>query len=848
MSHLNKVLPVLFFVGLFQIHAAWAGPLGQAGLSVQYRLQAPVKDRPQYERNNKLTVSHIGLMLGPEESREGQDCQWLHLTFSRVNGETYRVWMLLTDWPDETSNWKVFRYLWREPDWDDAVEYVHHRTGEPIVSEYLWKYGWPRKLSGEMLCVEKIFPQAILFQGYGFRRSEQNAHETWSLPSRRTVVSLDPDLMIGFVFPRKDKHGRPSAECPDQKYEMVSVDDAYMRDHSIAGYNATCVYPNWVNRSSYWITHDGDFTDWPASLYRSNFRGVVAWIDEPGYHNVVHYRRHPELAGKLTPADSATHIQELHRRAFHKQTERTSRHAMHQRVAKRFGLGNLRLIQTNYYTWEYIWPTAWYQMAIEDGTPGIIDEDDETTSLVCLFNMALGTQIPATIENACAIRTATLRGACRNFNKEWGVSVYFPTEFQKKLTALDYFYRRGASYFRTWNCPRTGSEVHVPYSYQRMMAQAIRASQKRNPDRDKQKLLHAARTAIVLPYGYSFYYTPLHRVEMLHLERLNPAGKTYREVLSAVAEQVEWCLREGVEFDIAMDDPLFSKKGYDELIYIREDASVEIIQPSKSTPREGNVTRKPVRPELGDSPSIDLTIKSSRSSVPCMVDLYAEPKAGSGVVAEDACGRKLVYFEVFTPDNRFVRIDPKGPKVDFIARIAGKYRVRASTADCFGRAAFVWKEIELKPSKDVMVLPGQWRFSRDREDFGVKERWYREDFDDSTWHRVSVDRSWETFVGVYDGYGWYRVRFRVPDKVKGKALTLLFEGVDEQAWIYLDGKQVGERTVQSTGRTPSQIWNAPFQLDIGGLASDKEHVLAIRVHDCGNAGGIYRPVRVVLTE
>ena len=99
------------------------------------------------------------------------------------------------------------------------------------------------------------------------------------------------------------------------------------------------------------------------------------------------------------------------------------------------------------------------------------------------------------------------------------------------------------------------------------------------------------------------------------------------------------------------------------------------------------------------------------------------------------------------------------------------------------------------------------------------------------------------------GYGWYRSELpQVPEK-KRKFTYMYFDGVDEQAWIYLNGKQVFEHTVNSTGLKIERLWVTPFSLDVSKLLYyDRPNVLSVRVHNSVQMGGIWRPVSLILSD
>lgn len=167
------------------------------------------------------------------------------------------------------------------------------------------------------------------------------------------------------------------------------------------------------------------------------------------------------------------------------------------------------------------------------------------------------------------------------------------------------------------------------------------------------------------------------------------------------------------------------------------------------------------------------------------------------------------------------------------------------TTDCFPWGLYL--RVVADGAQEAVVLPERWQFKTDPDDAGVESNWFAADFDDTTWKPIRVGQTWEGEIGPYDGYGWYRVRFTLPAQLPGK-LALQFGGVDEQAWVYLNGKLIGERTAQSTGRTVGEIWEEPFSIPVPAqaLLAGQENVLAVRVHDSAFAGGLYRTVRLVI--
>lgn len=148
---------------------------------------------------------------------------------------------------------------------------------------------------------------------------------------------------------------------------------------------------------------------------------------------------------------------------------------------------------------------------------------------------------------------------------------------------------------------------------------------------------------------------------------------------------------------------------------------------------------------------------------------------------------------------------------------------------------------------------GQWQFRRDPGDVGTRERWYASPAaEGADWRPIEVPAFWDdTEVGAYQGHGWYRTTFEMPDEWEYETVALAFEAVDEQAWVYLNGKAAGEHTLASESRdiegfSIGDLWNVPFTIEV---PVDRVHLggrntLVVRVHNEVGAGGIWGDVHV----
>lgn len=144
-------------------------------------------------------------------------------------------------------------------------------------------------------------------------------------------------------------------------------------------------------------------------------------------------------------------------------------------------------------------------------------------------------------------------------------------------------------------------------------------------------------------------------------------------------------------------------------------------------------------------------------------------------------------------------------------------------------------------------LSGDWKFHIDPENRGWKEGWYRADFDDSQWNRLTVPGFWEnssSYAG-YDGVAWYRFTFYVPENFLNKNTFLGFGGVDDEFDLWIDGNHLGHFGDKSSNYTYYQrksIHPLPSLFTIG------KHLLILRVEDWQGGGGIHRGPVALATD
>ncbi|MEU2285250.1 glycoside hydrolase family 2 TIM barrel-domain containing protein [Streptomyces sp. NPDC013178] len=132
--------------------------------------------------------------------------------------------------------------------------------------------------------------------------------------------------------------------------------------------------------------------------------------------------------------------------------------------------------------------------------------------------------------------------------------------------------------------------------------------------------------------------------------------------------------------------------------------------------------------------------------------------------------------------------------------------------------------------------------------------------DDSAWREVAVPHDWSieqtpttqhgttSGTGFFPGgLGWYRLAFTLPPATAGKRISVEFDGVYMDSFVYCNGTEVGRHPYGYTG----------FALDLTDLVhtdGTTENVLAVKVQNrlpssrWYSGSGIYREARLVVTE
>ncbi|MGW0420070.1 glycoside hydrolase family 2 TIM barrel-domain containing protein [Streptomyces sp. NPDC003015] len=133
-------------------------------------------------------------------------------------------------------------------------------------------------------------------------------------------------------------------------------------------------------------------------------------------------------------------------------------------------------------------------------------------------------------------------------------------------------------------------------------------------------------------------------------------------------------------------------------------------------------------------------------------------------------------------------------------------------------------------------------------------------YDDSGWREIAVPHDWSielapttqngttSGTGFFPGgLGWYRLALTLPPALAGKRISVEFDGVYMDSYVYCNGTEVGRHPYGYTG----------FALDLTDLLhtdGTTENVIAVKVQNrlpssrWYSGSGIYREARLVVTE
>lgn len=154
-----------------------------------------------------------------------------------------------------------------------------------------------------------------------------------------------------------------------------------------------------------------------------------------------------------------------------------------------------------------------------------------------------------------------------------------------------------------------------------------------------------------------------------------------------------------------------------------------------------------------------------------------------------------------------------------------------------------------------LSLCGRWLFRTDPENTGEQRQWFASAADAASWKSITVPHTWQTEpqLADYRGVAWYRRTFDAPGTWHESAVRVEFEAVFHSARVWINDKLAGEHlrrgyTAFTIDAAPHTEWGKPNTITVRVDGSFDEHMLPRgRSSDWAHDGGIYRPVRLLVT-
>ena len=699
-------------------------PLGKPGQMATYRHES------EGPRSNTV-VETLMVSIGSIEEKAGAPLQWICLRATKASGEKFAVWLLSESSPSEdlkVARATTSRYILQVGD-DMPLEFLDGYTGESVLPGLgVWQYLFPKPT--DEMTRNNLFPEKVKYLGHPYRLTHiSDASESATPPEDIRLLSLRSEVLIG--PPSNTRQEDETRRYDGSDYALIPLTKFDYDEMIDAGINCVRVdteQVEWVkNRDVFYWGIDAVALGYPECLYRSNYLGPAIFMDEPAVCTRDHVLR-PKL--EEDPTYRKTLTPQLAFEAFKDYFHTAKYDGAPTRLCKGLAghpdvdLGDMEFLQQNIYTWDTIISSAAYQLSEGDAeSPSAIVFEPPgrvgTMRTLPDMNMAYGCQIPIdNPKNLASILYGFLRGAARQTNKSWGMSIYGQVHRADAFWLQTHAYDLGAQHFHYWDNHQLAC---VPYNEVLALSRNLSAHVESHPHRNLDELRAAAEIVVLLPPGYNLGHVEMGRGNLwgigeLNLERRNRDGVKYRTVMHNFFTEIERALRLGVAFDLLWDLPDFELSDYREIVRIRKDGKVEVRDGNEITLYDG--ARTPTRP-TGTPPTLTLNVTISQTDASFEVCVCGVVTKGSASVyytrGADNSGvynNEIVLWELFGPeeeDYRFLNREQSEigiKKTGSVAEVEiryrldrpGNYRLRAATVDIAGRTAVAWETITV-PAK-----------------------------------------------------------------------------------------------------------------------------------------------------
>lgn len=528
------------------------------GREVQYYVNAG-------SEHQTVPVRRVRIVAGATERVGGRSYQWWEMTLEKPGPEAINVEggprlfgvRVLSErvpmtGPEGVGD--VARYIYRPVD-GGPIEYVNALTGRAALSEH-------------STFTRDFFPQPAEFSRYtgGFADTGRLfGHTLVRYPVRPfpslsfenpRILRLREDLRIGWhvdaredrdpSIPVEERHGQPLTR--EEYAELIEAGANYFHP-------PTAEAVEWVrNEPVYW---NGP-ARFPDDFYRSNYAPTHFYIDEPA----IRFGWDKGIPGQLPGPEAFANAVQMRVEGLQRPDRRMMGMAGIQDMGAMFPLLDPCP------SWEtFLW-TASYQMA--GGASALTYEGRYVRrGYGWVPELLLGEGLEGLDDRQqFDYFNSFLRGAARQWDREWGVSVYPEGDPALMVPAFIRAYDQGARNFWFWGGPG------LEYTQRVRVLRGLKAHIETHPRPSSRRERNAlAEAAIVLPAGFIPNENGIFGVPR---EARTPSGGSYADIAAAATFYGILYSRQGIEYDTVFHHAGLEKAGYRRLIRIGEDGSVDL--------------------------------------------------------------------------------------------------------------------------------------------------------------------------------------------------------------------------------------------------------------------------------
>lgn len=509
------------------------------------------------DENHEVPVRCIHLTVTGTEQVDGGAFLWWEMSALSRDGKTWGVRILSERVPmtSHAGPGRVERYLYQDPD-GRTCEYRDLSTGRALLPPFQFVESFLPRVSRDAQ-FRGGFASSGALLGHVLVRTEPLEPPPQAKFENPRLLELRTDLVLGAqACVRTDPEPPPADKQPKfrpyTRAEYEAVLAAGMNFFDVGGEDTA-----WLIGEAVFFRMKPAF---PDTYYRSNWVPGRMFIDEPSVRlgwsgGIPRNPTGPEQVAEALRQRVASHYVIKDRQLPHGNGAET---------------GTLDLIVPPAVSWDTDYWSAWYQYA--SGAPVVVHEGR-------YVQRGYGWEPEAlfgpegldglTFRDQVNCLNAFLRGPARAFDGDWGVSVYPEGEPELRLPALLQAYDMGARHLWFWTYPP------MTYTLERELCEAVSKYAAAHP-RDCRKASRAAKVGVAFPPGYVFSWDGTWGMQR---EQRSSGGASYGDISAAGMWEGILCSRRGIPFDFLVDEPHIRSLGYERLVIVRTDGSLDVSPP-----------------------------------------------------------------------------------------------------------------------------------------------------------------------------------------------------------------------------------------------------------------------------